>query len=98
MLTLSCTNTDCLLQLRIGRFLKHPEVGVTSLKYCPFCKSRAIVVVDEKVDYWEMLSNSLEMPVELVTMMYQVWDSEEFPKFPTFVKHMMDQTKKETTK
>ena len=90
MLTLDCANKrDCNLRLRVGRFLSKPALSVGMLRICPACGGPAFTTTDSDEDYWEALSNAYKLPVEIVHMLYDTWDSNKHNRFSDHVSEMV---------
>lgn len=88
-LTLKCINKDCLLNVRVGRLLNRPALAIGSFMFCPLCGSKAYTTQDHEETYWEEIAKAYEMPVEIMRMLYDTWDSREHNKFRDHVDQML---------
>lgn len=87
--TSTCTNKECLTEVRVGRFLNRPSTFVGGFKFCPMCGSQAITGRDSDEDYWETLAKSYKLPVEIIKMLHESWNVHEHRKFYDHVQQML---------
>lgn len=68
------------------------HVGITTVvgmpKYCPHCGSKSTAFNDPEKDYWELLSESLKLPLSITLELYDAWDNSEYKSFRDFVDAM----------
>lgn len=89
MLTLKCINRDCFIRLRIGRILSQPALNVGALVFCPKCGEKAFATQDQDNDYWEALANQYGQTVEVIKLIYSVWEPHSTQKFSEHVSVML---------
>lgn len=87
MLTLHCSSPQCSVQVRIGRVLNTQRTP-GAFRFCPTCGSPALAHTDTEETYWEALARSYSLPVDLIRMLYDEWDTREFHRFADFVAFM----------
>lgn len=90
MLTLRCSNVECMIQLRIGRILKNPVVRLGAFEFCPVCGSNASASNDEQENFWEALARAYGKPVEAIMAVFTVWNPIEQPVFKKFFDEMWE--------
>lgn len=82
--TIQCGNCKSVFRLERVGVVTH--VGMPA--YCPHCGAKANGFNDPERDYWELLSESLQLPVSITTALYDAWDRDDYPNFGDFVKAM----------
>jgi peptide subunit release factor 1 (eRF1) len=82
--TIKCLSCDTIV--RVYRVVSAPTTQIGTLQYCPVCASEAKVLKDDDLDYWEILAENYDMPIEIIKQLYEMWDSKVHPRFGDFVK------------
>ena len=70
-LSLHCEN--CLAFFRIERISPHTNTYVPQNHFCPHCGHKSVASLDPERDYWEIISTSLNLPVDLTHTLYDAW-------------------------
>jgi len=74
----------CLADFRLES-LHDPSRGWNPKKaYCPNCGSPTLKERDSLMDYWELISEELDLPLDLTKMLYDAWLHDPTPQFETF--------------
>lgn len=96
MQTLYCRNKECLARTRIGRILQLPVTRIGPMAFCPLCGGEAYPETDNNETYNETLAAAYGLPVEVIVLLLNNWDRQEFTKFSDYVKDMLEAVAKET--
>lgn len=86
MLTLSCSNKECFIKLRIGRFLERQSNQIGALQFCPVCGSSAMTRNDIDETYWEVMSEHFNLPIEALRLIYSTWDTVKYQRFGDYIR------------
>jgi hypothetical protein len=97
-LTLNCSACKSLFRFEPIRPLvsKHAASQSASNGYypipnhfCPVCGSPAVAEFNPELDYWELISSSLDLPVGLTLQIYSHWLKDKFAT-AKFIDYVME--------
>lgn len=83
----------CLSHIKISILV--PKTSSNDVKFCPLCGNSNIeILTNEPDNYWQSLSDALELPAALVMKLYILWDTKEYTNFRDFVRSALgDETR-----